>query len=199
MGLTLAARRMSKFIAEHKRFLAAADSIGFDAAALEENPEALEEFLNKKAYAGLEEYKARISDLEQRNAALLNQVEALSDTDHAAGELLEEVQSANERLENDLESAKASLASIQTAHAEFLAGIENAGVKLQGVTNGIELHAAIEARQKIFASELLASHGIEPLADNETADPDNFNADPLSGLSGVARAAAAIKARKANR
>lgn len=193
---------MSKFIDELNLYKAAFDALGFDAAVLAENPEALEEFINEKASAGLEDLKARISHLENENAGLKESILDLSENggidDDAALELLEEAQAELETVKSDLAAEKSVSAALQESANALTAGLANAGINIEGIGLQPEkVQAAIETRQKVYASELLASHGVEVLEDSENLDADTLNKDPFAGLTGLQRAAAALKARSA--
>ena len=101
---------------------------------------------------------------------------------------------------NDLIAAKASLASVTAKAALFEGALAAAGVKLPAATadkllDQAAVTAAIDTRVSLKAREQLAKHGInDPLPVDPAADASAKPA-PGRGLSGLAKAEAALAAK----
>lgn len=175
---------MSKLLILHTALLASFETIGFNSEALLENPDALAEFMAAQKATGGDDLKARIETLEGENATL-------SETAASASTTID-------KLTADLDT-KTSEATLFTDRCSVYAkGVTASGVKLEAKDGGAEhtsedISAAIKTRVDTRAAEQLAALGHPGLLLQETPDSDE---DPLAGLTGSARTAAALKARR---
>jgi len=200
---------MSKFLAALKNYEEAFASISFDPTALAEDPEALAAFVAAQSGDTHADLSGRVATLEAANADLLAKLDFRIADDEAATELLAETQTSLDAAREQLALLQGTDTAQALAAAESLAGtyangLLEAGIKVPsaGVAphTAADIAAAILAKQSVHASELLASHGFKgALDDAEGLAADETTADPFPGLSGIARTAAALKARRSSR
>ena len=201
---------MSKFLAALKNYEEAFASISFDPTALAEDPEALAAFVAAQSGDTHADLSGRVATLEAANADLLAKLDARIADDEAATELLAETQTSLDAAREQLALLQGTDTAQALAAAESLAGtyangLLEAGIKVpatltRGPHTAADIAAAILAKQSVHASELLASHGFKgALDDAEGLAADETTADPFPGLSGIARTAAALKARRSSR
>lgn len=207
---------MSKFIAELTRLKTACESIGFDPAALEADKDALANHVGENAalasdaqeqidagQARLAELLAENTELSTDNLAKLEELETLAGENDALKAAALNTEDETNAASDLLVEAQATIDSNTAIANALTGGINLAGIKLDELDSEAPsaeaVAEAIKGKQSIAACEVLAALGFKALPDAENATADDENADPYAGLSGISKAAAAIKARNASR